>query len=51
MDGNKFTPQQIERFSNDRVYYKSFIKATEEQVNALFKVVILPSVSLMSFNE
>ncbi len=51
MDGNKFTPQQIERFSNNPVYYKSFIKATEEQVNALFKVVILSFISLMSINE
>ncbi|KAK5046735.1 hypothetical protein LTR84_007496 [Exophiala bonariae] len=40
MDGNKFTPQQIQRFRDDPVYYKSFIKATEEQVNALFKVLV-----------
>lgn len=41
MDGSKFTPQQIQRFKDDPVYYKSFIKATEEQVNGLFKVVSL----------
>lgn len=39
MDGDKFKPEQIERFKNDREYYRSFVKATEEQVNARFKTV------------
>lgn len=39
MDGEKFTPEQIEHFEQDREYYRSFIKATEEQVNARFRTV------------
>jgi len=54
MNGNKFTQQQINRFTKDPAYYKSFIKATEEQVNALFKVVryfSLTSVPIWSANK
>ncbi|KIV97955.1 hypothetical protein PV10_01650 [Exophiala mesophila] len=40
MDGSKFTQQQIQRFRDDPIYYKSFIKATEEQVNGLFRVLV-----------
>lgn len=39
MDGEKFTPEQMEHFEQDREYYRSFIKATEEQVNARFRTV------------
>ncbi|KAJ5355635.1 hypothetical protein N7517_010244 [Penicillium concentricum] len=40
MDGEKFTPEQIEHFEQDREYYRSFIKATEEQVNARFRTMV-----------
>ncbi|KAH0836095.1 putative dimethylaniline monooxygenase [Fonsecaea pedrosoi] len=40
MDGDKFRPEQIARFENDAEYYRAFIKATEEQVNARFATMV-----------
>ncbi|KAL3458372.1 FAD/NAD(P)-binding domain-containing protein [Aspergillus heterothallicus] len=40
MDGNLFKPEQKERFTNDPEYYKAFIRATEEQVNARFRTMV-----------
>ncbi|KAL3484699.1 FAD/NAD(P)-binding domain-containing protein [Aspergillus germanicus] len=40
MDGNRFKPEQKERFANDPEYYKSFIRAIEEQVNARFRTMV-----------
>jgi hypothetical protein len=52
MDGDKFTPEQIERFEKDRDYYRSFIKATEEQVNSRFRTVRIPYALLVeSYGE
>jgi len=39
MDGDKFTPAQIEKFSSDPVYYLQFVKAIEEEINSKFPVV------------
>lgn len=39
MDGNLFKPEQMTRFEKDPEYYRAFIKATEEQVNARFRTV------------
>ncbi|OBT69205.1 hypothetical protein VE03_02005 [Pseudogymnoascus sp. 23342-1-I1] len=40
MDGDKFTPEQKERFRTNNAYYRGFIKAVEEQVNARFKTQV-----------
>jgi hypothetical protein len=50
MDGNWFKPEQNERFANDQEYYKSFIRAIEEQVNARFRTVLL-SLSLSHLTD
>lgn len=42
MDGDKFTTEQKDRFKADNDYYRGFIKAVEEQVNARFKAVSIP---------
>ncbi|KAF9893999.1 hypothetical protein FE257_008970 [Aspergillus nanangensis] len=40
MDGNRFRPEQMARFARDPEYYRAFIKATEEQVNARFRTMV-----------
>ncbi|OBT40826.1 hypothetical protein VE00_08596 [Pseudogymnoascus sp. WSF 3629] len=40
MDGDKFTTEQKDRFKADNDYYRGFIKAVEEQVNARFKAQV-----------
>lgn len=34
-----FTPEQIERFEKDAVFYREFLKATEKEVNSNFPIV------------
>ncbi|OTA70164.1 FAD/NAD(P)-binding domain-containing protein [Hypoxylon sp. EC38] len=38
-DGN-FTPAQIEKFRTDPSFYRTFVKAVEEEVNANFPIVL-----------
>lgn len=39
MDGNKFTPAQIEKFTSEPAYYLQFVKAIEEEINSKFPLV------------
>jgi hypothetical protein len=39
MDGDKFTPAQIEKFKSDPEYYLAFVKAIEEEINSKFPLV------------
>lgn len=39
MDGDKFTPEQIEKFTSDPEYYLRFVKAVEEEINGKFPLV------------
>lgn len=39
MEGNRFTPEQIERFTSDPEYYLRFVKAVEEEINGKFPMV------------
>lgn len=48
MDGDKFTTEQKDRFKADNDYYRGFIKAVEEQVNARFKAVSIPHMDRFS---
>lgn len=36
MDGEEFTPKQIEKFKTSPGYYLEFVKAVEEQINGRF---------------
>ncbi|TVY86466.1 putative sterigmatocystin biosynthesis monooxygenase [Lachnellula willkommii] len=40
MDGNKFTPAQIEKFNSEPAYYLQFVKAIEEEINSKFSVML-----------
>jgi adenylosuccinate synthase len=39
MDGDKFSPKQIEKFKSLPEYYLEFVKAVEEQINSRFPMV------------
>jgi cation diffusion facilitator CzcD-associated flavoprotein CzcO len=39
MDGDDFTPKQIEKFKSSPEYYLEFVKAVEEQINGRFPMV------------
>jgi cation diffusion facilitator CzcD-associated flavoprotein CzcO len=39
MDGDAFTPKQIEKFNSSPEYYLEFVKAVEEQINGRFPMV------------
>lgn len=39
MDGDRFTPTQIEKFKSDPEYYLRFVKAIEEEINSKFPLV------------
>ena len=41
MDGDAFTPKQIEKFKSSPEYYLEFVKAVEEQINGRFPMVSL----------
>ncbi|KAH8660936.1 hypothetical protein BGZ60DRAFT_471767 [Tricladium varicosporioides] len=43
MDGDKFTPAQIEKFNADPEYYLKFVKAVEEDINNKFPLLIKDS--------
>lgn len=47
MDGDKFTPEQIERFTSDPEYYLRFVKAVEDEINGRFPVVYFLSFSIL----
>jgi hypothetical protein len=42
MDGDKYTPEQIGKFTSDPEYYLKFIKIVEEQINNRFPTVRPP---------
>jgi hypothetical protein len=42
MDGDKYTPEQIEKFASDPEYYLKYIKIVEEQINNRFPGVRYP---------
>ncbi len=37
-----FTPAQIERFTNDPVFYRKFVKIVEQDIGGFFPVVSPP---------
>jgi hypothetical protein len=39
MDGENFTPKQIEKLKTSPVYYLELVKAVEEQINGRFPMV------------
>jgi adenylosuccinate synthase len=39
LDGDNFTPQQIEKFKSSPEYYLEFVKAIEEEINNKFSLV------------
>ncbi|CAG8984286.1 hypothetical protein HYALB_00010711 [Hymenoscyphus albidus] len=43
MDGDKFTPEQIEKFTSYPEYYLRFVKAVEEEINGKFPMLIKDS--------
>jgi hypothetical protein len=39
MDGDKYTPEQIEKFTSDPEYYLKYVKIVEDQINSRFPAV------------
>ena len=44
-DGDKFTPNQLEKFKTSPEYYLAFVKSLEEQHNSRFKSVCLQALN------
>jgi hypothetical protein len=42
MDGDRYTPEQIEKFTSDPEYHLKFVKIVEEQINSRFPAVRHP---------